>query len=103
MKGRFGLTVSLFALQAASASLQATNIEEIVIKSQRLEETVPLDLSPYGNQLEIITGEQVQQHGFVDVTQTLQMMVPGLHIAPKHGPFDYFTASLQGSRKQDIL
>ena len=31
------------------------------------------------------------------------MLVPGLYMAPKNGPFDYFSGSLQGSRSQDIL
>jgi len=31
------------------------------------------------------------------------MLVPGLHIRPKNGQFDYFDASLQGSRGSEIL
>ncbi|MEX0618114.1 MAG: TonB-dependent receptor [Pseudohongiellaceae bacterium] len=81
----------------------AAEIDEIVVTSQYLEETIPLELSRYGNQVEIITAEEIRERGFVDITQTLQMMVPGLHIAPKNGPFDYFDASLQGSRAQEIL
>src|SRR5690606_20326232 len=81
----------------------ASDIEEITITSTRLEETIPLDLSRYGNQVEVITAEDITKRGFIDVTQTLQMLVPGLHIRPKNGPFDYFDASLQGSRNQDIL
>lgn len=60
-------------------------------------------MSRYGKQLEIITAEEIQRQGCVDVTQTLQRMVPGLHISPKNGLFDYFDASLQGSRNQEIL
>jgi outer membrane cobalamin receptor len=86
------------ATQTAAAA-----IEEVVVTSGRLEETIPQDLARYGNQLEIITAEMIQQSGFIDVTQTLQMLVPGLHIRPKNGQFDYFDASLQGSRNQDIL
>jgi vitamin B12 transporter len=85
------------------ASSTAAEVEEILVVSQSLEDTIPQDLSRYGNRLEVITAEQIQQNGFIDVTQTLQMLVPGLHIAPKNGPFDYFDASLQGSRSQEIL
>jgi vitamin B12 transporter len=96
------------ALAAAGVGLvppahAASGIEEIQITSRRIEETIPLDLARYGNQVNVITGEEIRQRGFIDVTQTLQMMVPGLHIRPKNGPFDYFDASLQGSRNQDIL
>lgn len=81
----------------------AAEIEEILVSSQRLEETIPQDLSRYGNRIEIVTAAEIAERGFVDITQTLQMLVPGLHISPKNGPFDYFDASLQGSRNQEIL
>jgi outer membrane cobalamin receptor len=87
----------------AVQSAAAADIEEVVVTSGRLEETIPGDLARYGNQLEIITAEMIRQGGFIDVTQTLQMLVPGLHIRTKNGQFDYFDASLQGSRNQDIL
>jgi len=97
-----GLAVIPLACLHVPASY-AAEVEEIIVNSSRLEETIPLDLSRYGNRIEIITSEQILESGFIDVTQTLQMMVPGLHIAPKNGPFDYFDASLQGSRSQEIL
>jgi vitamin B12 transporter len=83
--------------------LIAAEVEEILVSSQRLEETIPLDLSRYGNRVEIVTAEQIKQAGFVDVIQTVQMLVPGLHVSPKNGPYDYFDASLQGSRSSEIL
>ena len=97
---RSALFISICVL---STGASAAEIEEILVSSQRLEETIPLDLSRYGNRVEIITAQEIQEHGFVDITQTLQMLVPGLHISPKNGPFDYFDASLQGSRNQEIL
>lgn len=78
-------------------------IEEIVITGARIEESIPQDLSRYGSRVEVITAEEIAQNGFIDVMQTIQMMVPGLHIRPKNGQFDYFDASLQGSRTQEIL
>lgn len=91
------------AVTALTGLAQAAEIEEIVVSSQRLEESIPQDLSRYGNRVEIITADEILERGFVDITQTLQMLVPGLHISPKNGPFDYFDASLQGSRNQEIL
>ncbi len=88
---------------ALSLNSLAAEVEEILVESRRLEESIPLELARYGNRVEIISAEEIKAHGFVDITQTLQMLVPGLHIAPKHGPFDYFDASLQGSRNAEIL
>src|SRR5690606_11881503 len=73
------------------------------VTSNRIEETIPLELARYGNRVEVISAEEIRERGFVDVTQTLQMLVPGLHIRPKNGSFDYFDASLQGSRGSEIL
>lgn len=97
------LALAAFFLPSLSLASTAPQMDEIVISGHRLEETIPMELSRYGNQVEIITGEQIQQGGFVDIAQSLQMLVPGLHIAPKNGPYDYVNASLQGSRKQEIL
>ena len=81
----------------------AADIEEILITGNRLEETIPQDLARYGNRVEVITADQISKAGYIDVAQTLQMLVPGLHIRPKNGQFDYFDASLQGSRGSEIL
>jgi hypothetical protein len=100
------LRLAFAAVVAASVpaqSAQAAEIEEIVILGNRLEETIPQDLARYGNRVEVITAERVEQGGFIDITQTLQMLVPGLHFRPKNGQFDYFEASLQASRHSEIL
>ena len=91
------------ALLAFGQNSPAAEVQEILVTSQRLEETIPQDLSRYGNRIEIVTAADIERGGFIDITQTLQMLVPGLHVAPKNGPFDYFDASLQGSRNQEIL
>jgi outer membrane cobalamin receptor len=91
------------AFSGIATAAPAANIEEIVVTGDRLEETIPQDLARYGNQVEVITADQIRRMGFVDTTQTLQMLVPGLNIRPKNGPFDYLSASLQGSRSGDIL
>jgi outer membrane cobalamin receptor len=93
------------ALLAAlcSTGAAAAEIEEITVTSGRIEESIPQDLARYGNQLEVITAEQLRHGAYLDVAQSLQMLVPGLHLRPKNGQFDYFDASLQGSRNQEIL
>ena len=97
----FALT-SLISL-SCSLSVADNHLEEITVTGSRLEESIPLTLERYGNQVEVVTAEDILKHNFVDVTDALKNLVPGLHISPKHGPFDYFSASLQGARSQDIL
>lgn len=99
IKRLFTLFIAL--LSAISSAVYA--LDEMVITSQTLEETIPLKLEKYGNQVEIITAEELAEYDFVDVADALRALVPGLYISPKNGPFDYLKASLQGSRNVDIL
>jgi vitamin B12 transporter len=78
-------------------------IEELLVVGRQLEETIPLDLREYGNRVEVITAAEIELAGFNDLSQLLQMKVPGLYLAPKNGAFDYMNCSLQGSRCQDVL
>ena len=94
-----GVCLASFSISVAAAS----QIDEEVIVVGQLEETTPLKLARYGNRVEVITAEEIRLGGFNDLTQTLQMRVPGLYLAPKNGAFDYMGCSLQGSRCQDIL
>ncbi len=80
-----------------------TELEEVTVYGTQLEETIPQMLEQYGNQLEIISAEQIRDGAFTDIADALRLLVPGLHISPKNGPFDYFRASLHGARNQDIL
>lgn len=77
--------------------------EAIVVLGQRLEETQPQQVEKYGARLEEIDGEAIDRAGFVDTGQALQMLVPGLYVAPKSGAFDYVNVSLLGSRTKDLL
>ena len=68
-----------------------------------LRENLATDLEEYGSRVEVVTAEQIQNGGFADASQALQMLVPGLTILPKNGAFDYVNASLLGGRKQDVI
>jgi len=95
----------LSALICAAGAHAQTNVvdEEVVVLGARLEETIPMDLQQFGNRVEIITADELELGGFNDLSQSLQMMVPGLYVAPKNGAFDYMNCSLQGSRCEDVL
>ena len=87
----------------ALAQPAATADAETVVVTGHLEETLPSELSRYGNRVEVVTPQQLEAGGFVDVSSALTMAVPGLYLAPRSGPFDYNDASLQGSRSSEIL
>lgn len=86
-----------------SGAAIGSELEEEIVVLGRLEETTPLKLARYGNRIEVITAEDIRLGGFNDLSQVLQMRVPGLYLAPKNGAFDYMGCSLQGSRCQDTL
>lgn len=93
-----------FAQQTATSGRAISpDIEEIIVQGRSLETTLPLELSKYGADLEIVTAEQVMNHGFVDVAQSLEMLVPGLHLTTQAGAFSYVNLAMQGSRPTDIL
>lgn len=71
--------------------------------AEKLEESVPEELRDYGSRLEIVDGASIDQGGYADTSQALQMLVPGLYVAPKNGAFDYVTVSLLGSRTSEVL
>ncbi|MCZ6644027.1 MAG: TonB-dependent receptor, partial [Gammaproteobacteria bacterium] len=97
------LLLGLVAMTLGNSAFAAESYEEIIVIGTQLEETIPLDLREYGNRVKIITADEIELAGFNDVSQTLQMKVPGLYLAPKNGAFDYVNCSFQGSRCQDVL
>jgi vitamin B12 transporter len=93
----------LFSAAASGQENAATTQDELFVIGQRLEETTPQVLAQFGNRLEVLTADQLDLGGFDDLSQGLQMQVPGLYVAPKNGAFDYINCSLQGSRCEDVL
>jgi outer membrane cobalamin receptor len=75
----------------------------IVVLGDKLEESLPEKLADRGARLEILEGETIDQVGYNDISQALQMQVPGIYVAPKNGAFDYVTFSLLGSRTNEVL
>lgn len=78
-------------------------VESVGVVAPRLEEELPQLIERSGSRVQTITATQIQNGGYYDVAQALQALVPELFLAPKAGPFDYVTASLQGSRTNEIL
>ncbi len=84
-------------------NLSAELEEMIVTGDQSMTTTLPLELARYGADLEIVTAEQIRNHGFVDVSQALEMLVPGVHLTTQAGAFSYVNLQMQGSRGSDVL
>jgi outer membrane cobalamin receptor len=98
------LAIGGFASLALGAAVAAeTDLEQVTVTANRLEEEIPQELAKYGTRVDVITAEQIKNGGFVDVAQALENLAPGVFIAPKNGPFDYVHASFQGSTTGDIL
>jgi vitamin B12 transporter len=98
-------TVTLTATSAPlTVVLQIAGVVESVgVVAPRLEEELPQIIERGGVRAQTITAAEIQNGGYYDVAQALQALVPGLFLTPKAGPFDYVTASLQGSRTNEIL
>ncbi len=77
--------------------------ETVAVAAPKLEEELPQEIERTGVRVQTITGAQVENGGYYDVAQALQALVPGLFLAPRAGAFDYVTASLHGSRTNEIL
>src|SRR5690606_31444466 len=96
-------SVAASAQTAESGRTLSTNLQEIIVTERSMESTLPLELSRYGADLEILTAELIRNHSFVDVSQALEMLVPGVHLTTQAGAFSYVNLQMQGSRSSDTL
>lgn len=89
--------------QTGPATEADNGSDSVVIVGQTIEETLPQELERYGSVVETMSSEEIREGGYTDVSNALQMEIPGLFVAPRGGPFSYLDISLQGSRTQDML
>jgi outer membrane cobalamin receptor len=97
------VTTSLAGTSCNLAAAEEASLEEVQITANRLEETLPQSIAQFGTRVDTITREQYLNGSYVDVTQGLEALAPGLSLQPKNGPFDYADISLLGSRTADVL
>jgi outer membrane cobalamin receptor len=100
------LAAALLAAASTAPSFAAEppgEMTEVLITSNRLEETLPQQLARFGTRVSTLAREDVLNGAYVDIAQSLQALAPGLYIQPKNGPFDYADISLLGSRTGDVL
>ncbi len=96
-------SLELTSLELKPAETIPPAVEEVLVTERSLEKTLPLELARYGADLEIVTEQVTNRHGFVDVAQALEMLVPGLHLTSQAGAFSYVNVQMQGSRPSDVL
>lgn len=100
--GVAALLASVTLPAIAWAADEPTDVAAVQVTAS-LEETLPQELARYGSDLHVIDEATLRDSGYLDVSQALQMQVPGLYLAPRNGPFSYVDLSLQGSRTGDVL
>jgi outer membrane cobalamin receptor len=99
----FATAAAMAVASAASAACaQTVQISELVVNA-RLEESLPEHLAQTGVKVDTIQAEEIRNGGYIDVTQAVQALAPGMTIVSKSGPFDYGDISFQGSRTADVL
>jgi vitamin B12 transporter len=92
------------APQQVSVVLQIAGFaESIAVAAPRLEEELPQQIEQTGVRVQTVSGAQIENGGYQDVAEALQSLVPGLFLSPRGGAFSYVSASLQGSRTNEIL
>jgi vitamin B12 transporter len=92
-----------FCALSTGARAEGDELSGVVVTSRSLEETLPQTLSRYGSQLDTISAQEVKNGGYVDITQALEMLAPGVFVQTQAGPFSYVNISIQGSRTSDVL
>jgi outer membrane cobalamin receptor len=90
-------------MESVRAEEPAASLEEVVISGHQLEQSLPQQLEQYGSRLDVISDQSIRNSAYLDASQALQSLAPGLFIQSKNGPFDYADISLLGSRTQDVL
>lgn len=80
---------------------EVRKLEEIVVEARKIEERLSAELGNIGHPVEIITGEEMKEAGFVDLAKALEAMVPGLFSITRSGRGGYNGVQLHGSN--DIL
>lgn len=76
-------------------------IEDVTVREKRPVQQSAQELELFGHALEVVTGEQIREAGFVDLTKAIQAMVPGIFTSARQGRGGWTYTYLRGS--DDIL
>lgn len=103
--GRRALLLLSLSLPMTALAGQAPDedLVEVIVTARSLEVSTPMALSGFGYDVEFLSATQIRESGFVDASQALQFLVPGVYLSTQMGAFSYINLALQGSRTSDVL
>ncbi len=88
-----------------AGSDQQLSLEEIIVQDQKPQKKIALNsisaptLGKFGHDIEIITGKEMEEAGFVDLARALESMVPGLFSSTSQGRGGYNIIRIHGSNQ----
>ena len=91
-----GLLLGFVMTNLSFANDSGVMLEEMTVKSRQIEERLSAELGEIGHHVEIISGEEIEKGGFVDLNQALEALVPGLFVSVKTGRGDYANVKMHG-------
>ncbi len=94
-----GLLLGVFLTNPAFANDKGVTLEEMTVKARQIEERLSAELKKIGHHVEIISGEEIEKKGFVDLNQALEALVPGLFVSVKTGRGDYANVKMHGGNE----
>jgi Outer membrane cobalamin receptor protein len=77
-------------------------LDTVVVTGRKIEEKLSAELAEYGHQVQVIQGETIEKMGFVDISEALNALVPGMYVRMK-GRGDYSTYMMNGNSGAGIL
>lgn len=90
---------------AQSYAEKMTELEKVRVTAVEMEERLTSELAQYGNQVEIITREDIDRTGHTDIVQILDALVPGIYGGARfgRGSGNQTNFLMQGSDGRSIL
>ena len=95
----------LQAQEAQSEQLASQELDDLVVEEDRLKKGVAAKsisaktLQELGHDVEIITGDQMEAAGFVDLAKALESFVPGLFSSTSQGRGGYNSVRIHGTNE----
>lgn len=96
------LGLILGATQAIAQETATGELDTVIVTGHKIEERLSAELAEYGHQVQVIPGETIEKMGFVDISEALNALAPGMYIRMK-GRGDYSTYMMNGNSGAGIL
>ncbi|MCD6362363.1 MAG: TonB-dependent receptor, partial [Armatimonadetes bacterium] len=80
-------------------------LEDVVVEARKIEDSIAAEsisapkLEEVGHNVEIITGEEIEEAGFVDIVKAVEAMVPGFYSFARSGRAGWKRTYIHGSDK----